>query len=326
MYGTIVANISRQGGGDISTPHRLGNIASSGYCSFLLQDITLSGVVRVLPRVYTKTYGATNVTFRDNTVAGEATFSALLVAPHSYLDAGPIATGATRTLVRRYHTPSYRSLHASVQFDIVAGQNTCNVLVTHNLGLTDACKDNCIAIVSPDTDPYDAAVVQPPTPAALLRVHTSNYNSGNSLTLTMTRDDLQSFNFNATHYWDVMVITYPLIGHSMPYLGGGDYAVPADIPVLPQIPSYKVGYFNVDGVTANNYDLVHNLNGAARHLLFAYEVAPGAQHVYIVNNNFVAGTTAHIGDAAQGIIDDMKCAVFRNYSVHVPQWYDFANP
>lgn len=309
MYGRIF-NVTglANGGGTIDLTHYLG---TDNFCSFITQDITGGDTKRVKPRIWTSAKGATTATVRNDTVAGAVGCSVLTCTAHSILDVGPVVNGALRfnnaTDIRRMHSPSYRSLHRSVKFACVQGQQNVSVDVVHQLNT-----QSVLAFYSPVSDPVDSGDV-----TDILRVFTNSVLGNNSIRLTCVPTKGAVFQNNTDLYMDVMVLARPTVGHSMPYLGGGDYA--AGQPALARLPDYAVGYYNVDGVSSviAGLDLIHNLNGYARHLLAGYTDNPGLSGAVIVDRTSTGNETKRTlvtVDEAGSVLNNLHVLVLRDYS------------
>jgi hypothetical protein len=269
-YGQIINDVVAVGAATVlNIPHTL--VGQDGvpvdFCAFLVQDYTsLLGVTIAppaavplipSPRTFVTNKNPGGVATFDITnalaaPAGNQILSALLVSPHSVLDAGPIigmdlgTPTSTRTAAttRRGRIPSYRSLH-----HITLTQAAPACTITHNLGT-----NNVLAFVQPTSDPVEN------TPLAV--EFTPTVGAG-TVTVTMTTVTGVPIVAPCSVTADVMIITTRAIGHSYQQHN------PA---TLARLPSYEVANpaFATGAVVGagDPIDVVHNLRGAIGISLF----------------------------------------------------------
>jgi hypothetical protein len=276
-------------GGTANVAH---NINNATHCTFLTQDITTAGTVRLLPLIYVDeaTGKAANTdVVTSATVAGEVTCSFLVTAGHSILDIGPVVNGITRnaaTEVSPFVTATQlpcRSLHRNVPLVIpTAAATSAAVVVTHRIPTA-----NTIAIVSATSDP----TVSTAGGNRPMVVSTTATAAGTLTLQAQTQDNaVSNAGVDTTVTFDVMILARWGSGlHSgiarrhLTGAGanGDDYAAGDRAQTMAaagtSLASYAALYTNVDGVVvAPGLAVTHNMGGNAGIVLGGLTGAVGA--------------------------------------------------
>ncbi len=283
-YTHIARNYVRAGGAgtDATIPHTVG--VATEYCVFLMQDTTAAGAAQALPLAWASdaNKGAAQILVTDDTVAGALQLDALIVAPHSVIDVGPVVTGATRANAQAtaadgiysFGNPAvaYRSLHRTVPIICVNGAPHGHVNVTHRLGT-----NNVVCFASPSSSPLANSSIGGAT-----RVYKvfQTASAGGVVELTMSIDNTgNNAGADATVTWDVMVLARSAVANAAPAnwpfamsiplaTAGANIGLPSDDysgadiarAQLAQTP-YAVLYQNVDfGLGAAQ--ITHNMGSA----------------------------------------------------------------
>lgn len=345
MYGAIVRNVTRAGGAgtQAAVAHAINDAT---HCTFLIQDITVAGAARALPRAYVLAadYGANTDQITDDTVAGALRLDALVVAAHSRYDVGPIVTGPTRALAqvsswaRTGVTPIYpghppmRSLHSNVPFTL-NGVATIDVNIVHRLGTT-----NVVAFASPRLDPVDAGAV-----GDLANVWQQAVVDADTITMRMALASGGVPVAPTTVRWDIMVLSRWGAGlhsslvrqHSVTgggpgfvptYVNGDDYSGANNCRqiTLAQMlngnrttPSYGCLYTNVDGVIQAGVVLTHNMGSATGVMALVGARANIGLNKPVIANNATSATTATLANAVNAALDNNDILFVRPYSPYL---------
>lgn len=341
-YTHIARNYVRAGGAgtDATIPHTVGT--ATEYCVFLMQDTTVAGAAQALPLAYAAdaSKGAAQILVTDDTAAGALQLDALIVAPHSLIDVGPVVNGATRlnTAAGIYSFGTsgvaYRSLHRNVPITVNNGAANGSVNLTHRLGTNDV-----VTFVSPSSSPLANSSI-----GGNVRVYKVNQaaSAGGVVQLTMTIDDGgNNAGANATVTWDVMVISRFAVGlaaqSNWPYASkiplataGANLGLPSDdysgadtalAPLDGADPNdssgYTVLYTNVDLGLGNN-DITHNFNTSTNVVaLVGFSATAAGTAVPTIGNNALTVTQARIACVTAGV-NNCYVLMLRPYSIFQP--------
>ncbi|MFH1730725.1 MAG: hypothetical protein ABIF82_03610 [Planctomycetota bacterium] len=346
MYGAIVRNVTTAGGGPIFVNNLAHNINDAVHCTFIIQDVTAAGAVRVLELAYVDQAtgkGANTDILSDVTAAGRVTMDALVVAAHSLFDIGPIVNGITRAAgavspwIAAAKLPM-RSLHYNVPLAIADGAATSPaVVITHRLPTA-----NVLVFASPTSDP-SVGTVGGDRP---MRVTVTATAVGTATIVGNTSDNANNNTGNpVTVTWDVMIIarwgsglhsrycrqhstTVGGAGVVPTYIDGDDYSgatgcrqlTPAQAQTqrgFPGYPSYGCFYSNVDGlVVTPGVAYVHNMGSALGAMALVTRTGAGGAAVgtgYIIDNATTVNTMT-LGQTGDANIDNANVGFFRPYS------------
>jgi hypothetical protein len=331
-YTHIARNYVRAGGvgTDATIPHTVG--VATEYCVFLTQDTTGGGAANAIPLAFAGDAGkgAVDTGDRHASVANPIRIDAVIVAPHSAIDVGPVVNSATRANVLATTTDgiysfgtsgvAYRSLHRSVPITCVNGAPHGHVNVTHRLGT-----DNVVCFASPTSDPLANSTVGGAT--RVYKVFQTASAAG-VVELTMSIDNAgNNAGGDATVTWDVMVLARAVVAAAnvatWPYAMG-----------VPQIPGgalsddyvagargtgsgYAVLYTNVDlALGANNLSHVMNTATDVVALVGHSATDPGVC-VPTISNNATSTTALTLTTITAGC-NDCYVLVLRPYSMFQP--------
>ncbi len=323
MYGNITRNLTTAGAGPIFTQTCAHLINNQTHCSFIIQDVTSAGAMRLLPLVYIDQAtgkGGNQDTISDVTAAARVTVDVLTLAAYSRYDVGPIVNGATRgaTAVSPWIGVNYpghrpmRSLHYNVSFTIPgtvpgpAAAVSQVVSLTHRLGTA-----NVAVFASPTSDPT-VTTAGGPRPMIVTRNTTAGgpevADPTNVVTLqAQTQDNAaNSAAGAATVTFDVMVLALPGSGfHSTIARPHGQGTVP--------LGTFVAGN-NYQAAPAGDRQLTAAAAGAAGHgvsygALYrnvgGFVVAPGVAYVHNMGSSTGAmALVGHLIDAGTGALSD----------------------
>jgi hypothetical protein len=335
-YTHIARNYVRAGGvgTDATIPHTVG--VATEYCVFLAQDTTSGGAANAIPLAFAGDAGkgAAQILVTDGTNPNALRIDAVIVAPHSVIDVGPVVTGATRANalataadgIWAFGTSglAYRSLHRTVPITVVNGAPTGTVNITHRLG-TNAV----VAFASPSSSPLANSSVGGNIRA--YKVH-QTAAAGGTVTLTMAIDDAgNNVGADATVTWDVMILAraavnantplanwpFAMTRHTAPATGASsdDYSGADAARAL--AGSYAALYTNVDlGLGANI--ITHNFGTAADCVaLVAHSATAPGTSVPTISNNATSTTTLTLTTVTAGC-NDCYVLMLRPYSMFQP--------
>jgi hypothetical protein len=305
------------------------------YCVFCIQDTTLAGAARALPRIFCTdaNKAAAQALITCSTAAGATAFDALIVAPHTIVDVGPVVNGNTRGATALYNLNytgpaasnpfsafGYRSLHRTVTFTVALGNPTVDVVVTHRLN-----NANTVAFVSPSLDPIDSGAV-----GDIVKVW-QTATAADTITLRMGLGSGGNFVGNTTVTFDVMVLVRSTVmgslltgrEHTIGGVAGAaysdDYSGGATLArqVVGQVASYEALYTNADGIVVGGVALTHNMGSATGAMALIGAVASPGLGVPVITNNATSTTTMTI--ARQGAdMDNNIVYIVRPYSIFIP--------
>lgn len=327
-------------GTQATIPHTVGT--ATEYCVFLIQDTTAGGAAQALPLAYAADAdkAAAQVLVTDDTVDGALRLDAVIVAPHSLIDVGPVVNGATRlnTAAGIYSFGTsgvaYRSLHRNVPITCNNGDLTGAVNITHRLGTNDV-----VVFASPSSSPLANSSIGGAT-----RVYKAYMTAAavGVVTLTMAIDNGgTNAGANATVTWDVMILSRAAVSlanqASWPFAmkvplatAGANTGLPSDDysgadtargPLDGADPNdssgYAVLYTNVDLALGNN-DITHNFNTTTNVVaLVGHSATDPATAVPTISNNALSVTQARIACVTEGV-NNCYVLMLRPYSIFQP--------
>lgn len=339
-YTHIARNYARAGGAgtQATIPHTVG--VATAYCVFLTQDTTAAGAAQGLPLAFCADAdkAAAQILVTDGTLAGALELDALIVAPHSVLDVGPVVNGILRANalatandgIYAFGTSgvAYRSLHRNVPITVVNAALTGTVNVTHRLGTNDV-----VAFCSPSSSPLANSSVGGAT-----RVYKAfqTASAGGAVTLTMSIDNGgNNAGPDATVTWDVMILARSAVTNaalanwpfamSIPLAtAGANIGLPSDDysgadiarAQVAQTP-YAVLYTNVDlGLGANI--LTDNMGSLTDCIaLVGHSATDPGTCVPTISNNATSTTTKTLTTITAGC-NNCYVLFLRPYSMFQP--------